>query len=96
MVSAPSSSSVGAEENGATYIVFGKAGGFTDVTLGAATSSNWIRIDGAAADDYSGRSVAALGDINGDGYGDVLIGSPGSDANGWSSGVSSGCRWALI
>src|SRR5262249_54533562 len=31
----------------------------------------------------------ALGDINGDGYGDVLIGSPYADANGrWGSGIS--------
>jgi hypothetical protein len=89
MVSAPSYSSAGAEEKGATYVVFGKAGGFTDVTLGTTASSDWIRIDGAAADDYSGHSIAALGDINGDGFGDVLIGSPYADADGrWASGIS--------
>ena len=88
MVSAPSYSSGGVAEKGATYIVFGKAGGFTDVTLGTTASSAWVRIDGAAADHDSGYSVAALGDINGDGFDDVLIGSPGADANGWSSGIS--------
>src|SRR5262249_15664041 len=58
MVSAPS---YGLDHKGATYIVFGKAGGFTDVTLGSTTSSDWIRIDGAAAYDRSGQSVASLG-----------------------------------
>jgi hypothetical protein len=86
MISAPS---FGVDDKGATFIVFGKAGDFTDVTLGTTTSSDWIRIDGAATGDSSGKSVASLGDINGDGFGDVLIGSPYADANGrWSSGVS--------
>src|SRR5262245_53319699 len=86
MVSAPS---YGVDGKGATFIVFGKAGGFTDVSLGTTSSSAWIRIDGAAAGDRSGQSVASLGDINGDGFDDVLIGSPNADANGrWSSGIS--------
>jgi Ca2+-binding RTX toxin-like protein len=86
MVSAPT---FGVDDKGATFIVFGKAGGFTDVTLGTTSSTGWIRIDGGAAGDYSGHSVAALGDINGDGFGDVLIGSPYADVNGrFSSGTT--------
>src|SRR5262249_5984256 len=79
----------GVDGKGATYIVFGKAGGFTDVTLGTTASSDWIRIDGAAAGDHSGHTVAALGDINGDGFEDVLIGSPYADVDGrFSAGVT--------
>ena len=84
-----SSQHYGADAKGATYIIFGKAGGFTDVTLGTSASSDWIRIDGAAPFDASGGSVAALGDINGDGFDDVLIGSPNAHGNGRSlSGIS--------
>ena len=39
--------------------------------------------------DRSGYSVAALGDVNGDGFDDVLIGSPGAAGDGrWASGVT--------
>ena len=81
MVSAPS---YGTNEQGATYVVFGNAGG---------TPNSQIRIDGGEAagivGDRSGYSVAALGDINGDGFDDVLIGSPGAAGDGrWASGVS--------
>ncbi|HJZ34030.1 MAG TPA: hypothetical protein VKF35_23130 [Hyphomicrobiaceae bacterium] len=71
MVSAPH---YGASQQGATYIVFGGAGS------GAGSTS--IRIDGAAQYDMTGRSVASLGDINGDGFDDVLIGASAADASG--------------
>jgi hypothetical protein len=39
-------------------------------------------ITGAASADWLGRSCSASGDVNGDGYADVLAGVPGSDAPG--------------
>jgi hypothetical protein len=36
-------------------------------------------MDGEQTTAYLGRSVAGAGDVNGDGYDDVLIGSPGYD-----------------
>ena len=44
--------------------------------------SNGFRLSGAAADDYSGRSVASAGDVNGDGFDDLIVGARGADPNG--------------
>ena len=46
------------------------------------------RLEGVAASDYSGRSVASAGDVNGDGFGDLIVGAKYSDPNGNQSGAS--------
>lgn len=40
-----------------------------------------FRIDGATVGEYSGWSVAGAGDVNADGYEDVLIGAREADNN---------------
>jgi hypothetical protein len=41
-----------------------------------------IVIRGALGGDQAGNSVAAAGDVNGDGLGDIVVGAPGADNNG--------------
>jgi hypothetical protein len=43
-------------------------------------------LQGAAAGDYAGVAVAGAGDVNGDGYDDVLVGSPRADTAGSNAG----------
>ena len=69
--------------SGASYVVFGKASGFTaNVDLSSLNGSNGFKLSGAAADDYSGFPVASAGDVNGDGFADLIIGAKGADPHG--------------
>ena len=68
---------------GESYVVFGKASGFTAaIDLDALNGTNGFRLDGIDAGDYSGHSVSSAGDVNGDGFDDLIIGAPGSDPGG--------------
>ncbi|MCP5089911.1 MAG: hypothetical protein GY949_03205, partial [Gammaproteobacteria bacterium] len=75
--------------SGASYVVFGKASGFTaDLELSSLTGSNGFQINGEAASDYGGRSVSSAGDVNGDGFADLIVGAFRADPNGSASGAS--------
>ncbi len=43
---------------------------------------------GAAANDHLGVCVATVGDVNGDGHADVIVGAPGNDAGGTDCGAA--------
>ena len=65
-------------QSGSAYVVFGRPG-LAAIDL-AALGTSGFRIDGAAYDE-AGTSVAAAGDVNGDGRDDVIVGAPGNNRN---------------
>jgi Ca2+-binding RTX toxin-like protein len=75
---------------GDSYVIFGKASGFgAAVDLGTvAAGAGGFVIHGQDVGDQSGFSVASAGDINGDGFGDLIIGAYGGDAAGNSKAVA--------
>jgi hypothetical protein len=74
---------------GRSYVVFGKAGGSAINLSAVAAGSGGFVINGLTADEQSGRSVAAAGDVNGDGLADLIVGAPQSDpAAGTNAGRS--------
>jgi len=61
----------GQTREGRAFVYLGSASGIT-------TAPAWIA-EGGLADVVFGHSVATAGDVNGDGYSDVLVGAPGYD-----------------
>lgn len=68
---------------GASFVVFGKSGGFDSVIdLGTLDGLTGFRLDGVSQSDRSGRSVSSAGDVNGDGFDDLIIGAHYGDPGG--------------
>ncbi len=77
------------QASGASYVVFGKTTGFSaNVNLLNLDGSNGFILNGVATIDRSGRAVGGDGDVNGDGFSDVIVGAPFSDPFGSESGTS--------
>lgn len=67
---------------GVVYVVTGSPTGTRSLADSTAL------LVGEAADDFAGRSLAAAGDLNGDGNGDFLVGAKTNDDGGSSAGKS--------
>ena len=78
-------------QGGAVYVIFGKAAPGATVDL-AATSSDYVKIEGALAGDHLGWSLAPAGDVNGDGKDDLLIGAPWADPGTPAKNAAGGAR----
>lgn len=73
---------------GSVYLVFGRALAdraqdlIAHVDLSNLIERGGITIRGAAPDDYAGWAVSGAGDVNGDGFADILVGAHGADPSG--------------
>ena len=61
----------GISNKGKSYLIFGKGVGWNQIDISNADAS-WI---GENADDRIGRTICGAGDMNGDGFDDIIIGS---------------------
>jgi hypothetical protein len=83
LIGAPGSDPMGLGNAGAAYVVFGQADGFAPLSsLGKIDGSNGFRILGGEAGAKSGFAVSRAGDVNGDGFDDLIIGAPYAEADG--------------
>ena len=73
-------------DSGIAYLVYGPVSG--ELGLGAADA----RLLGMAEDDRAGCAVAGVGDVNADGWDDVLVGAFGDS----SAGVSAGAAYLFL
>ena len=81
----------GQNDAGASYVVFGSTSGFAaSLELSSLDGVNGFAVSGATSDDRSGSSVGGAGDVDGDGFDDIIIGSsadPNGDGNNGASYV---------
>jgi len=88
----------GQTDEGRVFVYHGSASGLS-------TTANWT-VESNQANAYFGTSVAFAGDVNGDGYSDVLVGSPNFDNgqtdegrafvyHGSATGLSTTANWAV-
>ena len=78
---------------GRSLVIFGGDAGFgASISADDLDGSNGFIINGGDSFDGSGRSVAAAGDVNGDGFDDVLIGATGVNGGAGESFIVFGAE----
>ncbi len=75
--------------SGVAYVVFGTDQGFpASIDLGALDGLQGFQIRGVSLGDSAGISVSGAGDMNDDGFDDVIVGASDADGNGSGSGAA--------
>ena len=67
---------------GQAYVVFGHAGGIPSLSLGSLSPTTGFAIGGSDVGNWAGLSVSSAGDVNHDGFGDLIIGAPSTEGVG--------------
>jgi hypothetical protein len=77
---------VGAIANGEVGPLAGKVYVIAGPYVGGSLADAELQLLGESDSDYAGTAVVLLGDIDGDGGGDLLVGAPSNDAGGSGAG----------
>ncbi len=85
IIGAPEADPAGGDRAGESYVVFGGRTFASSLDLALLDRSDGFVLTGGASDDYSGWSVSGAGDVNGDGFADLIIGAPEADPAGRTS-----------
>ncbi|MCA9865572.1 MAG: FG-GAP repeat protein [Anaerolineales bacterium] len=81
IIGAPSASPNGTQSAGEAYVILGRAANPSSLSLNDLDGSNGFRVSGLAFNDEVGYAVSGAGDVNKDGYDDLIIGAPGVEAD---------------
>jgi hypothetical protein len=88
VIGAPRAAPGDKDSAGESYVVFGTSAGFAaSLDLASLDGTNGFRLEGIGAEDGSGSSVAGAGDVNGDGFDDLVVGARGADDDAGESYV---------
>ncbi|MFG1428203.1 Ig-like domain-containing protein [Roseixanthobacter glucoisosaccharinicivorans] len=79
---------IGYGELGGAYVVYGKVGGVGNINLASLSSNRGFTISGVPESAYTGASVSEAGDVNGDGYDDVIVGAFYEGTSDYAAGAS--------
>jgi hypothetical protein len=83
VIGAPIASNPSGVRSGAAYVVFGKTGAYpAAIEVSTLNGANGFTMYGNVANSNIGGTVAGAGDVNGDGFADVVIGASTGDPNG--------------
>ena len=97
LIGAPNAEDSTQFSEGEFYIVFGDSGlrGTASVDLAGLNGTNGIRFTGEAAGDSFGASLAGAGDVNDDGFEDLIVGGPFTDV-GSSGNADRGAAYVVF
>lgn len=86
ILGAPGADPAKSNAAGQAYVVFGRDETTPVMVADLAAGTDGIRFDGEADFDFAGWSVGRVGDVDRDGYDDVVVGAQGSDVAAGTAG----------